>query len=144
MKHPRLLLSLPLAMAALLTALPACSATPSAVSDSADGSVNAPQIASGTIEITANRPNLILRNTTETIVVYRLIDEELQTLALMAPCDARCPQIVQGASVTVPYTAITGYSDATKRVHLVWWTLRRAPDGTLRVDGELQSKRVTL
>lgn len=140
MKHSRLLLSFPLVMAALL----ACSATPSAVDDIADGSVNAPQIVTGTLDVTANRPNLILRNTTETIVAYQMIDENLLALALMAPCDTRCPQIVQGASATVPYTTIAGYSDATKNVRIAWWTLRRAPDGTLRVDGDPQSKRVTL
>jgi hypothetical protein len=114
----------------------------------ADGTKNLPngngQIVAGTVEIKATRPNLTLRNTTETVIGYMVVDSEMATVALFPPCDQRCPQIVQGASATVPYTAIAGYTNASKAAIVMWWTYRRAADGTLQPDGGVQSSRVTL
>ncbi|HEY0928815.1 MAG TPA: hypothetical protein VGE27_02755 [Gemmatimonas sp.] len=141
--NTRYFLSLSLAAAAL-TACAGSTATDSL----ADGTKNSPngngQIVAGSVEVKATRPNLTLRNTTETVVGYMVVDSEMATVALFPPCDQRCPQIVQGASATVPYTAIAGYTNASKAAIVMWWTYRRGADGTLQPDGGVQSSRVTL
>jgi len=137
-----------LSLALVGATLSAC-ATSTGVDSLADGAKNSPndngQIIAGTVEVKATRPNLTLRNTTEAVIGYMVVDSEMATVALYPPCDERCPQIVQGASATVPYPSIAGYTNTSKAAIVMWWTYRRGADGVLRPDtGGVQTARVTL
>ena len=101
-------------------------------------------IVAGTLEATASRPNLTLRNTTESQVGYMVVDKDLMVVAMFPPCGTNCPRLVQGAQLTVPYSAISGYTDKSTEVMVMWWTYTRAADGTLQPTGAMQSRLVRL
>jgi len=136
-----------LSLALMGATLTAC-ANPTDADRAADGTKNSPygngQIVAGTVEVKATRPNLTLRNTTESVVGYMVVDSEMATVALFPPCGERCPQLVQGATVTVPYTGIAGYTNASRAAIVMWWSYRRAADGTLQPEGGVQTSRVSL
>ena len=68
----------------------------------------------------------------------------LMVVALYPPCGDRCPQLVQGASVQVPYSAISGYTAASREAVVMWWKYVRRADGTLAPEGGMQSVNVRL
>jgi hypothetical protein len=101
-------------------------------------------IVAGTLEASASRPNLTLRNTTESQVGYMVVDKDLMVVAMFPPCGTNCPKLVQGAQVTVPYSALSGYTDKSTEVMVMWWTYARAADGSLQPTGAMQSRLVRL
>lgn len=101
-------------------------------------------IVAGTLEVSAARPNLVLRNTTEFVVGYMVVDKDQMVIALYPPCNASCPLLVQGASVSVPYSAISGHTAASREAVVMWWKYVRRADGTLTPDGGMQSVNVRL
>lgn len=101
-------------------------------------------IVAGTLEATAARPNLTLRNTTESQVGYMVVDKDMMVVAMFPPCGTNCPKLVQGAQVTVPYSAVSGYTDKSTEVMVMWWTYARAADGTMQPTGAMQSRLVRL
>jgi len=113
-----------------------------------DGSNSAPTpnqgIVAGTLVVKAVRPTLTLRNTTEFVVGYMIVDKDQMTIALYPPCGAQCAKLVQGAEVSVPYTSVAGYTSASTEANVLWFTYARAADGTLTPQGPIQTTRVTL
>ena len=113
-----------------------------------DGSNSAPTpnqgIVAGTLIVKAARPTLTLRNTTEFVVGYMIVDKDQMTIALYPPCGAQCAKLVQGAEVRVPYTSIGGYTSTSTEANVLWFTYARAADGTLTPQGPIQTTRVTL
>lgn len=101
-------------------------------------------IIAGTLQVTAARPNLTLRNTTELIVGYMVVDKDMATVALFPPCGQNCPTIVQGASANVTYSAINGYTSASTEAIVMWWTYQRQADGSLRAVGAVNTTKVRL
>lgn len=141
---PRLSTSLVFALG-LLSA--ACSGAPSetAVRDSAIGPPSGNQgIVAGTLEVKAARPTLTLRNTTERVVGYMVVDKDQALVALYPPCGQQCPLLVQGASQSVTYSQISGYTQKSTEALVLWWTYRRAADGTMQPEGAVQTTRVRL
>lgn len=128
------------AVAALLLATAACSS---------EGKLAAPKpptegIVAGTLQVTAANSTLTLRNSTEFIVGYMVVDKDQMVIALFPPCGANCPTLAQGASVTVNYANISGYTSKSTEANVMWWTYARAADGSLQAQGSVQSKRITL
>ena len=58
-------------------------------------------IVAGTLEVKAARPTLTLRNTTEFVVGYMVVDKDQMVIAMFPPCGANCLQLRQGESVVV-------------------------------------------
>lgn len=101
-------------------------------------------IVAGTLEARAARPTVTLRNTTEFVVGYMIIDKDQATVALFPPCNQSCPLLRQGESVAVPYTAISGYTSSSREAIVMWWKYTRSADGTLRPTGAVQTTKLSL
>lgn len=115
-----------------------------AVADPVNPPTNNQGIVAGTLEATAQRPTLTLRNTTEHVVGYMVLEKNMMVVALFPPCGPQCPQLAQGQQVAIPYSAINGYTSAATEVMVMWWSYTRAADGTLQPTGGVQSKTVRL
>ena len=98
----------------------------------------------GTLESRAQRPTLTLRNTTEHVVGYMSVDKDQMVVALYPPCGQNCPTLVQGQSVAVNYSAITGYTPASREATVMWWKYTRRADGSLQPEGGVQTVNVRL
>ncbi len=129
-------------LSASLLALIACGKD-EAIADPDPSSPNQ-GIVAGTLNVSAARPNLTLRNTTESVVGYIVVDKDMAVVAVFPPCVSQCATLVQGASITVPYTNISGYKSTSTEAIVMWWTYTRAADGTLQATGGVQSTKVTL
>lgn len=107
----------------------ACDSTPS----EADPSLQPPNqgIVAGAVTARAERAAITIRNGTEFVVGYLLLDSEMATIALFPPCGNSCATLVQGGSITLPYSAIGGYTTASRRANLHWFKYQRKADGTL-------------
>lgn len=101
-------------------------------------------IVAGTLEVVARPPALTLRNTTERVVGYMVVDTDQMVVALYPPCGSQCPLLVQGASIAVPYAQIGGYTERSTAANVLWWTYRRAADGTLQPESAVQTTRIRL
>lgn len=112
-------------------ALTACGSPSAAEGDPVDGSSPNQGIVAGTLTVRAERNTLTLRNTTEFVVGYMIVDYEMATIALFPPCGTTCLRLKQGESVVVPYSAIGGYTANTKRANVLWFKYQRRADGTL-------------
>lgn len=100
-------------------------------------------IIAGTLQVSAAKPVLTLRNTTEFVVGYMVVDKDQATIALYPPCGDNCPKIVQGASATVNYSAISGYTPASREATVMWW--KYVPrNGSLQPEGGVQTTHVRL
>jgi len=146
--NPRTRRLVPTVLASALVActLTACSAPSGAEDDSTR--IPAPNrgIVAGTLEARVDRASqtLSLRNTTEFEVGYMVIEKDMMTVALMPPCGNSCPILVQGASVTVKYSNIGGYTPQAKEGRVLWWTYKRNTDGTRTTQGGVNTINITL
>lgn len=142
--HP---LAARLAPTVLASALLACTATAcrSTATDADDPDSISP-IAAGALEVRVDRTAqaLTLRNTTEFEVGYMVVEKDVITVALFPPCGQQCPIVVQGASVTVNYSAIVGYTPQAREARVLWWTYRRNADGTRTAQGGVRTTMVAL
>lgn len=146
MRRTRSLLATALVSLASASLLTACAGTPAESASEDDKAAPAPSqgIVAGTLEVKAQRPSLTLRNTTELVVGYMVVDKDQMVVALYPPCNTQCPTIEQGASVQVPYSKIGGYTDASTEAVVMWWTYRRQADGSLRPESAVQTTRIGL
>ena len=108
------------------------------------GNTNTPGIIAGTLEARAARPTLTLRNTTEFIVGYLVVDKDQAVVALYPPCLHNCQTLQQGASATLNYSAIHGYTPQSTEAIVMWWKYVRRADGTLSPEGGIQTIKVRL
>ncbi len=127
-------------VAVLLLATAACSNE----EQIADSTAPNQGIVAGTLQVTAANSALTLRNTTEFIVGYMVVDKDQMVIALFPPCGSQCPTLVQGASATVSYASISGYTSKSTEAIVMWWTYARAADGSLQAQGGVQSKKISL
>lgn len=126
---------------ALLSA--ACATDPSGPQTPAqNGSQNG--IVAGTLEATASGGSVKLRNTTEKQVGYMVVDKDQMVVALYPPCGSNCPIVVQGATATVPYTQISGYTSQSTHAVVMWWRMTVRTDGTRVPEGAVQTIQVQL
>lgn len=126
---------------ALLSA--ACATDPSGPQTPAqNGSPNG--IVAGTLEVTASSGSVKLRNTTEHQVGYMVVDKDQMVVALYPPCGTTCPVVVQGATATVPYTQISGYSSKSTHAVVMWWRYTLRADGSRVAEGAVQTTQVQL
>jgi hypothetical protein len=135
------------ALAAMLVAgaLAACGAPSGTDEGAAEPSPNQ-GIAAGTVEVKTDRAAgvLTLRNTTVSEVGYMVLEKEMMTVALMPPCGNSCPILIQGASVTVPYASISGYTPQAREGRVLWWSMKRNADGTRTTQGGVNVVTFTL
>ena len=101
-------------------------------------------IVSGTLEAKAARPTITLRNTTEFVVGYMVVDKDQAVIALYPPCGQNCPTLRQGESVALNYTSIGGYTTVSREAHVMWWKYVKRADGSLTPEGRVQSVNVRL
>ena len=134
-----------LTAAAFLSAAAAsgCSDEATTPTDSVPTNSN-PGIIAGTLEATATRPTLTLKNSTEFQVGYMVVDKDQMVVALYPPCGDNCPKLVQGAQIAIPYTSISGYTNASTEAVVMWWTYTRQADGSLKPTGAMQTKNIRL
>ncbi len=131
-----------IAVTALVLATAACS-NHSSIADPKDSSPRE-GIVAGTLQATVANGTVTLRNTTEFVVGYMVIDKDMMTIALFPPCGATCPTLVQGAQVSFKYSQIGGYTARSTEANVLWWTYMRAADGTLRPTGGTQVTPIKL
>lgn len=130
-----------LATLALLSA--ACSSNPAAPESPAqNGSPNG--IVAGTVEVTAGAGVVKLRNTTEKQVGYMVVDKDQMVVALYPPCGSNCPIVVQGATASVLYAQISGYTNKSTHAVVMWWRYTTRADGTRVPEGAMQTTTVQL
>jgi hypothetical protein len=135
---PRLLATV---SCALLVA--ACAATQTVESPIVDPVPNG--IVAGTIVVRVENGVIILRNTTEFVVTYRLIEAETATRALFPVCTiTSCPRLAQGEERRIPYAEITGWSPAAREAILPWWRMIPQRDGSLTPDARSEGVRIQL
>lgn len=102
-------------------------------------------IAAGALEVRVDGATIVLRNTTEFVVTYRLIEAETATRALYPVCtiDA-CARLVQGETRRVPRTAIDGWSPAARAAIVHWWRMVPQQDGSLIAQPSVEAVRLQL
>lgn len=133
--------SLALAAALLASACGKDSDTLATAPDAAGGNHG---IVAGTLEARASRPTLTLRNTTEFVVGYMVVEKNMAVVALFPPCGNSCPTIRQGESVALNYSSIGGYSPSAREAIVMWWTYARRADGSLAPQGAVNTVNVQL
>ena len=123
----------------------ACGAPSGTDDDTAEPAPNQ-GIVAGALEVKVDRTArvLTLRNTTASEVGYMVIEKDMMTIALMPPCGNSCPILVQGASVTVAYASIGGYTPQAKEGRVLWWSYKRNADGTRTTQGGVNTVNITL
>lgn len=87
-------------------------------------------IVAGTLEARTERQTITLRNTTEFVVGYMVIDSEMATIALFPPCGDGCAKLLQGESITLPKSAIGGYNERSTKANVLWFKYQRNANGT--------------
>ncbi len=121
----------------------ACSDAATPPTDTSSPDAN-PGIVAGTLDVTAVRPTITLRNSTEFVVGYLVVDKNQMVVALYPPCGQQCPTLVQGAQVGIPYSSVSGYTAESREATVMWWTYTREADGSLKATGGVQTKTVRL
>lgn len=103
-------------------------------------------IVAGTLEAKVDRvaQTITLRNTTEFEVGYMVVEKDMVTITLFPPCGTNCPIAVQGATATVKYADIGGYTPQAREARVMWWTYRRNADGSRTAQGGVNTVNVTL
>jgi hypothetical protein len=112
-----------LALAAMLTAQAACSsAGPTAVSYE-----NGPEgIQAGYVSVSATSAGLVVVNQTEAPVYTFAIERNASAYTDWVPCTstATCSAgIAPGATSTIPWSKVPGYSAGAQEYQLFWWHL---------------------
>ena len=123
----------------------ACGAPSGTDDDTAEPAPNQ-GIVAGALEVKVDRTArvLTLRNTTASEVGYMVLEKDMMTIALMPPCGNSCPILVQGATVTVAYASIGGYTPQAKEGRVLWWSYKRNADGTRTTQGGVNTVNITL
>jgi hypothetical protein len=89
-------------------------------------------IVAGALTARVEGTQVVLRNTTEFVVTYRMIESETATRALFPVCTvATCPRLAQGEERRVPLTDIVGWSAAARSAIVPWWRMVPQRDGSL-------------
>jgi len=101
-----------------------------------------PGIVAGTLDVSTANGAVMLRNTTEHLIGYMVIDNN--RLMSVAPCGSTCPIVVQGATSTVPFAQITGYSLESSEAQVLWWKYTVRTDGAKVADGSMQTTTIKL
>ena len=130
--------------AAFLAAAASACRNDAAVVDVPNPPQNSGGLLAGTLETVAIRPHLKLRNTTEFVVGYMVVDKDQMVVALYPPCGAQCPKLAQGEQLLLPYANIAGYTDRSTEAVVMWWTYIRGADNTLQPHGPVQTRHVRL
>ena len=129
---------------AFLSAVAATACSDEAVLPTDSVPTSNPGIVAGTLEATAAKPTLTLKNGTEFQVGYMVVDKDQMVVAMYPPCGDNCPKLAQGAQVAIPYTNIGGYTNASTEATVMWWTYTRQADGSLKATGAVQTKNIRL
>lgn len=100
-------------------------------------------IIAGTLEAQVNKAtkSLVLKNGTEFVVGYLVVEKDIATVALFPPCGANCTKLVQGQSRTINFSEIVGYTPQATEARVMWWTY--AP-GSDQPQGGVQTVQVKL
>jgi hypothetical protein len=130
----------------LASALAGCANAPSGADDASPTPSPNQGIVAGALETKVDRSaqSLTLRNTTEFDVGYMVVEKDMMTVALFPPCGTSCPIVVPGATATVPYANIGGYTPQAKEARVMWWTYRRNADGSRTAQGSVNTITITL
>jgi hypothetical protein len=72
--------------------------------------------------IRATGQDVVLVNSSERPVFYFLVERETAAVINFATCvEPECPHVAAGATVRVPYTAITGYQPGKREIIVHLW-----------------------
>lgn len=145
-RAPMVLAKMVLASALIAGTLIACGSPSGANDDTVPVPSPSQGIVAGTLEARVDRAaqTISLRNTTGFDVGYMIIEKDMMTVALMPPCGTSCPIIQPGASATVKYSSIGGYTPQAKDARVLWWTYTRHADGTRTTQGGVNTVSITL
>ena len=81
------------------------------------------------VQVDKASQTLQLRNTTEFVVGYMIVEKDIATIALFPPCGANCTRIAQGQSRSVKFNEIVGYTPSAREARVMWWTYAPGSDG---------------
>ena len=75
-------------------------------------------------------------NATDRTIYYTVFEREFAAVASLAPCTepARCPSVAPAGEVTVPFSAIAGYTKDAREAIVYWWHLVPGADGRHSID----------
>lgn len=98
----------------------------------------------GAITVRAARPNLVLRNDTSTIVGYVIVDSDAMMIMQYPPSGVGGPVLAPGEEISVPYSSIRSYNDASVAANVNWWRYLPGNDDLLEAYGALNTVCVPL
>ncbi|MEP6832775.1 MAG: hypothetical protein ABJB74_05245 [Gemmatimonas sp.] len=102
-------------------------------------------IVAGNLEASAADGAITLRNTTDQQISYLLVDKDQAIAAIYPVCDvAHCTNLAQGASASVSYTLIPGYTSKSTEVLVYWTRYSVGADGTRVLNGREEITNVKL
>ena len=118
----------PLISILALNALAACAGQPIAMTEPATESTE--------VRATTSASGVRVSNATDRTIYYTVFEKDLATRASLAPCTdpVRCPSVAPAREVTVPYSAIAGYTKGAREAVVYWWHLVPGADGRYSVD----------
>jgi hypothetical protein len=93
---------------------------------------NTQGIIAGTLhaEVNKEEKRLTLRNSTEFVVGYLVVEKDIATVALFPPCGNNCSRIAQGQSRSMSFAEIVGYTPGAREIRVMWWTYAPGGDGS--------------
>lgn len=94
----------------------------------------------GKVDAVVADGRVVLKNGTERVVGYLVVEKNMAIVAMFPPCASDCQTLVQGGEVSIRYQDIPGYSADAREVMVYWWTY--GPDG--RPGGAMSSETVRL
>jgi hypothetical protein len=94
----------------------------------------------GKVDAVVADGRVTLKNGTERVIGYLVVEKNMAIVALFPPCTTDCKTLVQGAEVSISYQDIPGYSPGATEAIVYWWTY--GSDG--RAEGGMKSENVRL
>lgn len=118
----------------VILALAACA--PESTAPSAEDDRPGHGIVAGTLEASVVNGKVRLKNQTEHVVGYLVVDKNTAIVAMLPPCSGSgCKTLVQGGEAAISFTEIGGYVPGESREAIVyWWSYLPGPGGTTTVD----------
>ncbi len=107
-------------------------------------------VSSVDLDVTPTADGLRLSNDSGADLFYQAVDMEVLAQwagpSATAMCrDPDCPHVAPGTVVLVPWSAVLGWREETRRVGVSWWRVVPSGDGRWRVAaGDVQSRDVVV
>jgi hypothetical protein len=81
--------------------------------------------------IRATGQEVVLRNGAARPTFYLIVERETAAVIDFVTCvdESQCPHVASGATVRVPYSAISGYRPGKREAIVYWWRSVLSPTG---------------